>query len=240
MNLTKELIRKLDKRSARAKPSLRMDGSFAEDHAFLFPELGKGFVFEKTDTKDKYAFTLIERKSKLDYSFCHARGFVIGYDEIVDLIIEWCDKDTCVEELSLRNSEMVPFKPLLPKHNNRKIEEAWVKVKNSTFNDTGFWKRIERLDLNDKIIVAAREMAEYENYFPFTSHDNLRFSIDEMLTETWALSLAIQPSGDFKKGNYMVSYKEDYNEPPEYFYDVKKALCFLNEKMLEQKPVKWK
>ncbi len=240
MNLTKEIIRALEERSAKIKPALRMDGSFPEDVAFLFPELGRGFDFEMTINFDVYSFTLFEKRKDLDYFYCHARGMVSGLSEMADLIIDWCDRNAAVEELNSKYSGLESFMPFIPKHKNERIEKAWVKVKNSTFNDSGFWKRIEWLNLNDMILSEARRMAEFENYYPFTSHDCLRFGIDENLTETWTLGLIIQPSIIAEKGRFQVSHEGIINEAPKYFDDVTEALRFLKRKMIEQQPIKWK
>ena len=154
MNLTKDVIKRLEEKSAKVKPFIRTDGSLPDDCVFLYPQKGKGFVFERTNFEGKFSFILIEKSSTLNYSFCHARGFVYGRAEIVDLIFDWCEEEMEIEELVSKYSELEAFKPFLPKHKNEKIEKAWVKVKNKTFNDSGFSRRLNWLNLNDEIINA--------------------------------------------------------------------------------------
>lgn len=240
MNLTKQIIKKLEEKYSKIKPSLRIDGSFPEDTAFLYPELGKGFVFERTLTKNKYSFTLIEDNIELNCWYCHARGFVDGIEDIVNLIIDWCEGNKNCEELTTKFSEIDCFKRFIPKHKNEKIEKAWARIKNRTFNYAFFWKRIEWEKLNNQILEHARKMSEFEDYFPFASHGCLRFSLNEELTETWTLDLLIQPSHDLTRGSFQVS--TDFNnqdESTKYFDDVNEALIFLYKKMSEQKPTKW-
>jgi hypothetical protein len=127
--------------------------------------------------------------------------------------------------------------------------KAWLEkrnkiiVKNMFFNDAEFWKFSEWKNRYVELLSEAKKHKAFQNYFPFTSHYWLRFSIDKQMKETWTLDTYIIPTMYSDEipttlGKFYVSY----NDKPmggQFFDTVKEALDFYAEKLEETKPIRW-
>jgi hypothetical protein len=160
-------------------------------------------------------------------------------NRLARLINLWVDKQANIQALSNEFSELELFKPFAVKHPNPDIEAAWIKVKNSVFGDLNFWQKRDWHDRYEEMLKAARKFDSFGNYFPLTSHYNLRFSIDRDMRESWEFFYSIVPSFDKSKGNFCVEVSMDHDEA-KYFEDIMDALDFYAVVLNAVNPTKWK
>lgn len=155
----------------------------------------------------------------------------------------WVDKQKTITEIKKVFDELEPFKDFDFRNAHDDIENAWRKVKNMFFNDTEFWKFSEWKNRYIELLDEAKKYQAFQNYFPFTSHYWLRFSVDKQIKETWTLDTYIIPTADSDEipttaGKLYVSY----NDKPmggEFFETAKEALDFYAQKLKETKPIRW-
>ena len=94
-----------------------------------------------------------------------------------------------------------------------------------------------------ELLEEAKKYKAFRNYFPFTSHYWLRFSIDNQMKETWTLNTYIIPTMYSDEipatvGKFYVSY----NDKPmgaQFFETAKEALDFYAQKLKETKAIRW-
>lgn len=179
----------------------------------------------------------------MNYENCLARAVFKDINKFARLIDLWVDKHTEIEKLSSEFSELELFKPFSFRHINPDIEAAWIKVKNMKFNNLLFWEDTDWNDRYEIMLDEAKRHKDFENYFPFTSHYWLRFSIDKEIKETWTLDTYIIPTMYSDEvpdtlGKFYVSF----NDQPmggQFFGTAKEGLDFYAKKLNETKPIKW-
>lgn len=186
---------------------------------------------------------LFERTPALNYENCFARRLfydIAGMATVIDL---WVDKQKTITEIKEHFKELELFEDFECKNADNDIEKAWRKIKNMFFNDTQFWDFSEWKNRYVELLVEAKKHQAFQQYFPFTSHYWLRFSIDKQMNETWTLNTYIIPAMYSEEipttvGKFYVSY----NDKPmggKYFETVKEALDFYAQKLREIKPIRW-
>jgi len=111
------------------------------------------------------------------------------------------------------------------------------------FNTTKFWEYTEWQERYFELLNEAKRHRAFENYFPFTSHYWLRFSIDKDIKETWLLDTYIVPTMySNETPNTLGKFYVSYNDKPlggQFFETAKEGLDFYAEKLKEAKPIKW-
>lgn len=242
MHLSKEIQGRLDKLNSGLQLSSTIDGTFPDKYAFFGKE-GRSFRIEFAATDRLFSVVLFERTDQLNYENCFARGLFDNLDRLTQIIKLWTADKEDVEAIKSKFNELELYKDFDFKNSNGDIEKAWTKVKNMFFNDTEFWKDTDWRNRYLELLTAAKTHNFLQNFFPFTSHYWLRFSIDKDIKETWTLDLYIIPtvySKEIKEdsGKFYVSY----NEKPmggQFFDNVKGALDFYVEKLREKDPIKW-
>lgn len=190
-----------------------------------------------------YSVVLYEQTYKENYENCFARGLFNDLDRLATIIDLWVDKQKDIYEIQSKFEELELYSDFETINPNKDINKAWTKVKNMFFNDTEFWKQTEWKERYLQMLNEAKRHKDFENYFPFTSHYWLRFSVDKDLKETWTLDNYIIPTFYSDKvpktfGKFYVSY----NDKPmggQFFESVKEALDFYADKLKEKTPIKW-
>ncbi|HVU57680.1 MAG TPA: hypothetical protein VHD83_21610 [Puia sp.] len=243
MHLSKEIQKRLDKLNSAVKLSSTIDGKLPERYSF-YNIPGRSFRAEFGSTNTEFAIVLYERPNKNSYENCLARGMFNNVDRLTSLIDLWIDRNKDISEIKARFDELELYNDFEFINPNNDINNAWTKVKNMFFNTTKFWEELEWQSRYIEMLSEAKRYKGFENYFPFTSHYWLRFSIDKDLTETWALYTYIVPvfySSEVPEtlGKFYVSYN-DLPMGGRFFETVIDALSFYAEKLTEIKPTKWK
>ena len=219
-----------------------IDGILPDRYSF-YNKPGKSFRIEFGATEAIFSIVLYERTDKQNYENCFARGLFTNLDRLATVIDLWVDKlrDIAVIKKQFTELELYPDFPF--RSINSDIDNAWTKVKNMFFNDNDFWKFSEWGKRYFELLVEAKKHNAFANYFPFTSHYWLRFSIDKGIKETWTLDTYIIPTMYSDEipttlGKFYVSY----NDKPmggQFFETAKEGLDFYAEKLKEVKPIKW-
>jgi hypothetical protein len=184
-----------------------------------------------------------EKTPDLNYENCFARGLFNDIERVATVIDLWVDKQKSITEIKEQFDELELFEDFPFKNANDEIDKAWRKVKNRFFNDTEFWKFSEWKDRYVELLGEAKKYKAFQNYYPFTSHYWLRFSIDKQMKETWTLDTYIIPTMYSEEipptvGKFYVSY----NDKPmggQFFETAKEALDFYAQKLKETKPIRW-
>ncbi|HRH48817.1 MAG TPA: hypothetical protein PLP23_08695 [Panacibacter sp.] len=219
-----------------------IDGTFPNRYAFC-NNSGRSFRVEFGPTDKDLSIVLFERTDKQNYEECFARGLFTNIDRLVNVIDIWVDKQKDISEINRQFEELELYKDFEFRNSNNDIDKAWTKVKNMFFNDTEFWKFSEWKERYVEMLIEAKKHKSFINYFPFTSHYWLRFSLDKGIKETWTLDTYIVPtmySEEVPKtlGKFYVSY----NDKPvggQFFETAKEALDFYAERLKQTKPFRW-
>lgn len=242
MHLSNEIQNRLDKLKSNVKLASTIDGTFPDKYAF-YNQIGRSFRIKFASKDEEYSVILYERTDKQNYENCFARGLFTNLDKLTTVIDLWVDKLKEISEIKSQFDELELYSDFEIKNPNQDIDKAWTKVKNMLFNDTEFWNQCEWKERYLEMLNEAKRHIAFENYFPFTSHYWLRFSIDKDIKETWTLDTYIIPtmySDEIPKslGKFYVSY----NDKPmggQFFETVKEALDFYADKLKKKKPIKW-
>jgi hypothetical protein len=237
VHLSQEIQNRLDILNSNVKLASTIDGTFPETYSFL-QKGERQFRIEFASTDKEFSIVLFERTDNLNYENCFARGIFNNLERLASLIDLWVDKQKDILEIKDSFEELELFTDFEIKNSNIEIDRAWTKVKNMFFNTNQFWTDIEWSERYLNMLFEAKKHKSFENYFPFTSHYWLRFSLDKKLTETWILSLYIIATFDRKEKDYYVSFSEK-SMSGEFFDTLEEALDFYAEKLLHIKPIKW-
>jgi hypothetical protein len=238
MHLSRELEKQLGQMNSQVKLASTVDGSFPEEYAFIHKGKRK-FRTEFASTKREFSLILYESTNKQEYENCFARGLFTDIGRLANAIDYWSGKCKPIPELEESFTELELFKEPDFKNLGIEIQKAWRKIYNMFFNDSVYWKTPDWNSRYLEMLSEAKTHHAFQNYFPFTSHYLLRFSVDKQLHETWDLTVYITPTINTSGGNFYVSYKDE-SMSGRYFETVKDALDFYAEKLKEIKPTKWK
>lgn len=237
MHLSKEISKHLIHLNSNVALASTIDGTLPDKYAFSNKGKRK-FRAEFASNENEFSVILYESTNKQEYENCFARGLFTDSVRLASVIDYWSGKREQISKIKNAFNELVFFEEPELKNPNPEIEQAWRKIQNMFFNETGFWRNPE---WNHRYLVMLNEAKShhaFQNYFPFRSHYVLRFSVDKELHETWNLSAYMIPPVQKSDGNFYVSYKDE-SMSGEYFDTAKAALNFYAEKLKEIKPTKW-
>ncbi|MBS1507048.1 MAG: hypothetical protein JSS79_10420 [Bacteroidetes bacterium] len=242
MHLSKEIQGRLNKLNSGLTLSTTIDGTSPDTYSF-YKNLGRSFRTEFAGSDKQFSIVLFERDNKQKHENCFARGLFSDLDRLTGTIKRWVVDQDNINEVKSDYEELELYSDFDFKNENLEIEKAWDKVKNMFFNNTEFWKQPEWNNRYLEMLTAAKNHQAFQNYFPFTSHYWLRFSIDKDIQETWTLDTYIIPTMYSKEipkssGKFYVSY----NDKPlggQFFNHIKDALDFYADKLREKEPTKW-
>ncbi|MBK6338941.1 MAG: hypothetical protein IPF63_04910 [Bacteroidetes bacterium] len=242
VHLSNEIQERLDKLKSNVKLASTIDGTFPDKYSF-YNKVGRSFRAEFASTDKDYSIVLYERTDKQNYENCFARGLFTDLDRLTIVIELWVDKQKEISEIKSQFDELELYSDFETKNPNQDIDKAWTKVKNMFFNDTEFWKQSEWKDRYIEMLTEAKRHSAFENYFPFTSHYWLRFSIDKNIKETWTLDTYIIPTMySDEVPNTLGKLYVSHNDKPmggQFFETVKEVLDFYADKLKEKKPIQW-
>lgn len=242
MHLSDEIQKRLEKLKSAVKLATTIAGTFPDKYAF-YKETGRSFRVEFAATDNDFSMVLFERTEKLNYENCFARGLFTDLDRVTSVIDLWVDKQENIAKIKGQFDELELYSDFEVKNPDPDIDKAWTKVKNMFFNDTFFWKDPEWNNRYLEMLDVAKRNKFLESYFPFTSHDYLRFRIDTDPKETSTIIPYIIPtmySNEIPKslGKFYVSY----NDKPmggEFFETAREAVDFFADKLKDKKPYRW-
>lgn len=242
MHLSNELQKQLDKLNSNIKLASTIDGTFPDKYSF-YNKSERGFRVEFASSDQIFSILLYTRTDKQNYENCFARGLFNDLDRLATVIDLWVGKQERISGIKSEFDELELYSDFETKNSNYDIDKAWTKVKNMFFNNTEFWKQTEWNERYLEMLNEAKRHKAFENYFPFTSHYSLRFSVDKDIKQTWILDSYIIPtmySDEVPEtlGKFYVSF----NDKPmggQFFETAKEALDFYAEKLKDAKPIKW-
>jgi len=242
VHLSKEIQKRLESLNYSIQLASTIDGTLPDRYSF-YDKPGKSFRTEFGATETSFSIVLFERTGKHNYENCFARGLFTNLDRIATVIDLWIDKLSDIDAIKKEFSELELYTDFEFRNPNNDIDSAWTKVKNMFFNDTEFWKYPEWKERYFELLNEAKRHTAFANYYPFTSHYWLRFSVDKDIKETWVLNTYIVPtiySDEIPDtlGKFYVSY----NDKPiggQFFETAKEGLDFYAAKLKEAKPIKW-
>lgn len=242
MHLSNEIQRQLDKLKSNVKLASTIDGIFPDKYSF-YNKSGRRFRTEFASTDIEFSIVLCERTDKQNHENCFARGLFVELDRLANVIDLWVDKQKSISEIKSKFDELELYSDFEFKNQNPDIDRAWTKVKNMFFNDTGFWKQPEWNRRYLQLLNEAKRHKALENYFPFTSHYWLRFSVDKDIKETWTLDTYIIPTMySDEVPNTLGKFYVSFNDKPmggQFFETARAGLDFYADKLKEKKPIQW-
>lgn len=241
MHLSIALQNRLDLLKSNVKLASTIDGTFPSQYVF-YNKPGKSFRTEFGATHNDLSIVLYERTSTQNYEYCFARGMFTDLDRLATVIDLWVDKLQDIAVIKSEFDELELYADFEHSNPNPDIDRAWTKVKNMFFNDTAFWKQPDWNQRYLALLLEAKTHKSLENYFPFTSHYWLKFSIDKDMKKAWPLNLFIIPTMYSDEvpaslGKFYVSY----NETPtggQFFETAKEAVDCYAEKLKGIKPIR--
>ncbi len=239
MHLSNELQKKLKTINSSIELAKTIEEELPFSYAFFHPTGERNFRVSFGKNKNQFSILLFDRTEKRNHEICYLRGIFNSMDDLAKVIKNWIEDEEEIDELANSFSNLERYKFDEIKNINDEIEVRWKYVRNSIFNNSEFWKNRNWEERYFEMIDKAKRKEEWKDYYPFTSHDMLRFSLDNEIKYTWVLSLNIIPSRDITKGNYKVSVpKEETNE--EYYFDkLEDAIEFYDMRLKENQPVRW-
>jgi hypothetical protein len=242
MHLSKEIQERLDRLKSSVQLASTIDGMFPDKYSFC-NKSGKSFRVKFGTAETVFSIVLYERTDNENYENCFARGLFKNLDRLATVIDLWAGKQRDMAVIKKEFSELELYPDFQFRNPNTSIDNAWTKVKNMFFNDNEFWKDIEWKERYFELLNEAKRHKAFANYFPFTSHYWLRFSIDGDNTETWMLDTYIIPTMFSNKApNTAGKFYVSYNDKPmggNFFETAKEGLDFYAEKLKETGPIKW-
>ena len=232
----------MDSLNSSVQLASTIDGMLPDRYSFC-NKPGKSFRTQFGATEESFSIVLYERTDKKNYENCFARGLFTNLDRLATVIDLWVGKLKDITAIKKEFTELELYSDFQFRSINSDIDNAWTKVKNMFFNDNDFWKFPEWEERYFELLDEAKKHHAFANYFPFTSHYWLRFSIDQDIKETWTLDTYIVPTMYSDEvpttlGKFYVSY----NDKPmggQFFETAKGALDFYADKLKETKPIKW-
>lgn len=241
MHLSKEIQKRLDSLNSSVQLASTIDGILPNRYSF-YNKPGKNFRTEFGATENSFSIVLYERTDKQNYENCFARGLFSNLDRLATVIDLWVDKLCDIAVIKKEFDELELYADFEFRNHNSNIDNAWTKVKNMFFNDTEFWKYTEWEKRYFELLNEAKKHTAFANYFPFTSHYWLRFSIDKDIKETWVLDTYIVPTTYSDEiPNTLGTFYVSYNDKPmggQFFETAKEGLDFYAEKLKQVKPKK--
>ncbi len=242
MHLSKEIQKRLDRLNSSVQLPSTIDGISPDRYSF-YNKPGNGFRAEFGATETSFSIVLYERTKKQKYEYCFARGLFTNIDRLSTVVDLWADKQREVAVIEKEFAELELYNDFQFENPNTDINNAWKKVKNMFFNNTGFWEHPAWEERYFELLNEAKQHKAFSNYFPFTSHEWLRFSVDKDITETWTLDTYIIPTTySDETPNTPGKFYVSYNDKPmggQFFETAKDGLDFYADKLNETGPVKW-
>ncbi len=239
MHLSNDLQKLLKSINSPIELAKTIDNESPSSYAFYNPKKDRNFRIDYGRNKEEYSIVLFDRTEERSHEICYLRGLFSSLSKIADLISCWIDREEGIRQIEIRFEELEGFQFDEYENPNPIIETMWKYVKNNVFNNTKFWTNRSWEERYFKMIDKSKRNESWKDYFPFTSHDLLRFSLDEQLRHTWVLDLNIVPSWDIAKGNYKVSVPEQESKEGYYFDRLEDAIGFYEKKLNEYQPIKW-
>ena len=239
MHLSNELQKHLKKIGSSIELAKTIDKESPSNYAFYEPQKERNFRVYFGDKKSQFSIVFFERTKEKNYEICHLRGLFNSIIELAKAIKNWTEDENEIEEIANRFSNLEKYQFDDFENPDSRIDARWKYVRNSFFNDNKFWKNKNREERYFKMVDSAKRKDEWKNYYPFTSHYMLRFSLDNEIRHTWVLDLNIIPSWDLSKGNYKVNVPEEENKEGFYFDKLEDAIEFYDIKLKEHQPFKW-
>lgn len=237
MKIAVELQDFLEKIDSKIELAKTIDDKPPSNYAFYKPEKERSFRVNFGKTLHEYSVIYFKIQEKNE--FCCLRGIFNSMERIAISIKNWVEDEKTSNEIANRFSELESFEYDDYENPNSKIEKRWVSIKNFVFNDRWFWENRNWEQKYFKMIRMAKGIEEWKDFYPFTSHYMLRFSLNEKNSYTWKLGLNIIPTRDEAKGKYLVNIPEEKNNKC-YFNNLEKAIEFYGIKLKEYLPIKWK
>ena len=217
-----------------------IDNESPSNYAFYQPTKERNFRVDFGEIANEFSTVFFDRTEKRNHEICYLRGRFDSIKRLADSIKMWVEDEETEENIANRFKELESFHFDDYENPNPQIEERWKYVKNRIFNDTEFWKNKDWEERYFKMVNAAKRKEEWKNYFPFTSHHWLRFSLNYDLTNTWELGLHIIPTWTTENGNYHVGVPESESKEGFTFQELDEAIEFYDLKLKEYQPINWK
>lgn len=189
----------------------------------------------KYNYDNTYLIRLCEENLLYKYNFCHGKIVINNLLDVAQIASKWIDESIQIILLKGKYKNLLLFEAL-PSHDNPTIENYWIKIQNRLFA----WAFNNSKDkFYFELIKNAKKHFAFTNYFPFTSHDSLRFSLDEKITHTWTLDhvIDVYETQDGYKYGVTLSFE---NGEKRLFEDVNAALDFYAEILKTNPPINWK
>jgi len=237
MHLSKELQKQLNLVGSSLELAKTIDKESPTNYAFFLPTTSRNFRVAFGAHTYEYALVLFDRTADMDYELCYLRGSFNSLSRLASSIKAWVETEEEIDTLAHQFEEFERFPVDTFKNPNPKIEARWQYVKNRIFNDLQFWKRYDWEKRYFNLIKEAKQYEAWKNYFPFTSLDWLRFSLNDELTNSWELGLHIVPSWNTGEGTYHVGVPESESKQGYYFHELDAAIAFFDKKLNEYHPI---
>jgi len=237
MHISQQLQIELREINSSIELAKTIDNELPSRYAFYKPLKQRNFRVEFGETNNRLSIVLFDRTHERNYEYGYLRGQFDSIKDLAQLIKSWVEDEEHTEKVAIEIGNLELFQNDEIKNPNYKIEERWIHIKNRIFNNTKFWENPSYETRYYRIILAAKQKSEWHGYYPFTSHDWLRFSLNENLTETWELGLHIIPTWKTDVGNYYVGIPDNQGHT---FECLDEAIAFYDEKLKELAPINWK
>ncbi|WP_044209904.1 hypothetical protein [Flammeovirga sp. OC4] len=234
MNLTEELQKQL--KLLNSSIELSKEGIQTDKYSLYTSKNDQSIHIEFASNETEFVVLFFDAYEKRDYEFCFLRGIVKGIQRLALLLKTWVDEKVNVQQLFTEFSELEQFESFTHPHPNQKIENQWIKVKNRCFQNIDFLNNKDWYNRFDEMLCTSKRRIDFQNYYPFTSHNWLRFSLDPKIQHTWTLDLYIVPTLTTAKGNFYVGLPGDNGV---YFDKIDEALDFFALQMKEHQPIRW-
>lgn len=241
MHLSKDLQKELKLAGTSIALAKTIDGELPANYAFfqLETEGERNFRIQQGQHIEEISIILFDRAGDSAYEICYFRGLFKSLARIAQLLKNWIEKGEEIEKIASEFKELEVFEFDEFEHPNKEIEEKWRYTKNRIFNNPKFWNNRDYEERYYSMLKLAKRKESWKKYFPFTSHDLLRFSLNKELTYTWVLDLNIMPTWTTEKGKYRVGVPEMESKEGYFFEEVEAAIEFYGKKLNEYQPVKW-
>ncbi|MEM6803791.1 MAG: hypothetical protein AAF696_20465 [Bacteroidota bacterium] len=239
MHLSKELQQALKRLGSSIELAKTIEGDLPENYVYYYPDTDRNFRLDFTRSTEEYALVLFDKMEVLNYEFCQLRGLFTSLSEVALLLKNWIEDAYSMDKLASSFPGLESFELDEYEHPDPTIEARWRYVKNRIFNDTAFWKQRDWEERYMKMLHSAKRKEAWKNYYPFTSHNLLRFSLNNELTYVWELSLSLVPCWNTERGNYQLGLPEAEKNKMLYFDKLEDAINSFEEKLKEYAPRKY-
>ena len=243
MHLSKTLQKQLKKIGSSIELAKTFDNTLPSNYVFYEPNKARDFRVGLRRAHRQFTVVLLEKTGVRDFVICYFRGIFTSMNELAKAIKHWVEDEYDIDKIATRfpNLEKYIFDEF--ENPNPIIEARWKYVRNRFFEQYKFWEGGDREIRYFKMVDHAKRRDEWKNYYPFTSHYSLRFSLTDEISHTWVLSLNIVPTWCKTNGNYRVAVPQKENKAEEdffYFEKLEEALDFYSVKLKEHQPIKWR